>query len=93
MKFSPQSTHLIVRSGCSAAELVAKSRISSLCDMVSSPGVGLMLLSARPHSAVAVLQRGAADVLASIGVGLALEQAERMSESITMSKLCQGKNR
>lgn len=70
MKFSLQSTHLIVRSGCSASEFVANSRISSLSDMISSPRVDPIRCLAGPlGSGSAVVQRGAADFLASIGVG------------------------
>ncbi len=40
MKFSLQSTHWIVRSGCSTSGLAANSMICSLSDMMFSPLIG-----------------------------------------------------
>src|ERR1051325_2756936 len=42
MKFSPQSTHLILRSGCSTSELVFKSPTWSCSSMFALPGVVLI---------------------------------------------------
>ena len=41
MKYSLQSTHLMLRSGCSESEVVSTSRISSRSDMIRSPGIVL----------------------------------------------------
>ena len=88
IKFSLQSTHLIVRSGCSGDAGAAKSRISSLCDMISSPGVGLLLCRAAKCGAAFKTPL----VWRVSGERGGLGQAKRMSESITMAKLCQDKN-
>ena len=89
IKFSLQSTHLMVRSGCSGVVGAAKSMISSLCDMISSPGVGLLLCRAAQGGAALGNAAGSGEYRVSEA---ALVQAKRMSESITMAKLCQDKN-
>jgi len=73
MKYSLQSTHLMVRSGCSESEVVSTSRISSHSDMIRSPGVGLdhgLTLGGPLGSGLPFVQRGAAIFLASIGVSV-----------------------
>jgi hypothetical protein len=97
MKFSLQSTHLMVRSGCSGEESVSDALISScLSDMISSPWIGVdsMILNVwRDHwdGFCHCQKRRPPFVLASIGVSVGLPSNRlRMGKSITMTKLCQG---
>ena len=73
MKCSLQSTHLMLRSGCSESEVVSTSSISSRSDMIHSPGVDPnrdLTLGGPLGSGLPFVQRGAAILLASIGVSV-----------------------
>jgi len=98
MKFSLQSTHLIVRSGCSGFSgslVVSNSRISSPSDMMSSPWVDRSACRWRGHSKAVLpfFKKEPLFFLASIGVSVGCPPNRRSGcgKVITMAKLCQGK--
>ena len=94
MKLSLQSTHLIVRSGCSGcsgSRAVSNSPITSPSDMMSSPWVDRSACRWRAplESGVPVFKKEPLFFLASIGVsvGAALEQVERMREKYNYGEI------
>ena len=97
MKFSLQSTHLMVRSGCSGEESVSDALISScLSDMICSPWIGAcsMILSVWRDHWKRVLPLSKEEAAVCPGEyrgerGLPSNRL-RMWKSITMTKLCQG---
>src|ERR1044072_1698597 len=93
MKNSLQSTHLMLRSGCSESCVVSSSWTSSRCDMMRSPRVVDVSHVRRGHSEAVQPCSKRSRCFPGEFRGerwLALEQAKRMVESITMAKLCQG---
>ncbi len=97
MKFSPQSTHLIVRSGCSRSRpgLILNSRVSCPSQIISSPWVDPHALAESAGQWLRRCQRGAANFLrVSIGgrfcCWLPLIRRSGCVQSITMAKLCRG---
>ena len=100
MKFSVQSTHLMVRSGCSGLSGpigVSNSWISSPSDMMSSPWVVRNAVDGRGHAKAVLLlfKKEPLFFLASIGVSVGCPRTggADAGKLITMAKLCQGKNR
>lgn len=94
MKLSLQSTHLIVRSGCSGgsgSKVVSNSPITSPSDMMNSPWVDRSTCGWRGHSkaVLPVFKKEPLFFLASIGVSVAaaLEQVERMWEKYNYGKI------
>jgi hypothetical protein len=88
-----QSTHLILRSGCSESGVVSSSWTSSRCDMIRSPRVGLYLHLGRGHSEAVLPCSKRSRCFPGEFRGERWLPSNRRSgwlESIAMAKLCQG---
>ena len=92
-KYSLQSTHLMLRSGCSESDVVSSPCSSSRSNMIVSPRGLVMLISlwAGPLQVARCSKAEPPFPGEHRGERCAgLEQVERISQLITMAKLCQG---